>query len=941
MSNYCLYLRSFFTFLVILLVSFHPLQSLAADEDPIQPITGVVLESASELDYPPFALVLDDGSADGFSVELLREVVKATGQQINFSVGPWHVIKEQLMNGTLDVLPLVSYSNERDKKLDFSAPYMRLHGTIFVRKGTKGISSEADLKGKEVLVMRDDNAHEYAAKNSLTDKLVLTSNYGEAMKLLSAGEHDAVVMLHLVGLQLLEHLGIENVVSINSFQPKDIKPDAKPLTGYEQKFCFAVPEGDKERLAMLNEGLAIVIANGRYNELFDKWFGPILPDQQISWATILKYLLFILIPVIFIFAVVGAWLSRKEVAHKTEHLNKEIQARKETENTLLESERKFRNLFSVAAIPMCYVNYDGVILDFNTKFTQLFGYTREDIPTLEEWWIQAYPDPEYRQWVLRTWQEAVDKAAKEQSEIESIQYDVTCKDGNVRKVIISGTTLQDHFLATFVDLTDLKSAEEKFQRFFLMISDIFCIADIKGRFRLINPAAQKILGYTEDELLAKSYLDFVHPDDRENTIRIVEEKLKTTSEVFNFLNRYICKDGSTKWLEWTSHIVPDQGVIFAVARDVTERRKMVEELKASELWQRNIFNALEESVLVVSPERELLQVNRATEEIFGYTAQELATQTTAILHVDDEHYAEFGKKIQEAFEQGKAAEFEFIARRKNGEIFPTEHTVSQLRDASDTPLGIISVVRDISERKRTEKVLQETLKNLERSNSELQQFAYVASHDLQEPLRATVGFLQLLQSRYRDQLDDKGHHYIERAVKAGSRMQNLINDLLNLSRVSTKESRFEQTDLNDVIQEVLDSSVTGIEEKGAKVNSAALPTLSVDCIRIQALFQNLISNALKYNDSERPIIEIGHEEESNEHRFFVKDNGIGIDSKFYDRIFMIFQRLHTTQQYSGTGIGLALCKKIVELHNGRIWVESQKGKGSTFYFTLPKNKENS
>ena len=290
-----------------------------------------VLRSASELDYPPFALVRPDGSADGFSVDLLKAVARAAGMQVEFSTGPWDEIKHKLIDRQLDVLPLVSYSAKRDKVLDFSASYLRMHGTIFVRAGNDSIKSKADLKGKEVIVMRGDTAHEYAVKEHLSDHLILTDSFEQAMEMLSRGEHDAVVIQQLVGLELIKRLGITNLVSVDRSPEKDFRPAAKPLTGFEQKFCFAVQAGDADLLARLNEGLSITIANGAYDTLYDKWFGPILPPAPISMRDLLGYLLAILIPVLFLLLIGGVWYLKREVASKTHSLRQEIQDRKKTQ----------------------------------------------------------------------------------------------------------------------------------------------------------------------------------------------------------------------------------------------------------------------------------------------------------------------------------------------------------------------------------------------------------------------------------------------------------------------------------------------------------------------------------------------------------------------------------------------------------------------------------
>ena len=215
----------------------------------------------------------------------------------------------------------------------------------------------------------------------------------------------------------------------------------------------------------------------------------------------------------------------------------------------------------------------------------------------------------------------------------------------------------------------------------------------------------------------------------------------------------------------------------------------------------------------------------------------------------------------------------------------------------------------------------------------------MASHDLQEPLRAIVGFLQLLETRYAGRLDEKGHHYIERSVKAGHRMQNLINDLLVLSKIDTRGGGLEATDLNEVMTRVRKRFHGFAQDTGAVIESEGLSIIQADPGQMFTLFANLVSNALKYNTSSCPEVKIGMTGENDDLSFYVADNGIGIDEKFYDRIFVVFQRLHGKDEYSGTGIGLTLCKKIVERHGGKIWVESEQGRGSTFFFTLNKGAD--
>jgi light-regulated signal transduction histidine kinase (bacteriophytochrome) len=260
--------------------------------------------------------------------------------------------------------------------------------------------------------------------------------------------------------------------------------------------------------------------------------------------------------------------------------------------------------------------------------------------------------------------------------------------------------------------------------------------------------------------------------------------------------------------------------------------------------------------------------------------------------------------------------------------------------------GVFAAARDITERKRVEAelarhrehleelVLQRT-EDLARSNRDLEQFAYVASHDLQEPLRAVAGFVSLLRQHYRGRLDEKADSYIDAAVDGATRMQTLIGDLLSYSRVGTKGRALEPTDAGAALKDALTNLRASLEESGAVVRVDPLPIIQADAVQLTQLFQNLIANAVKFRSDQPPEIRIGARREPDAWWFWVRDNGIGIDPQYTERIFMIFQRLHTRRAYPGTGIGLAICKRIVERHGGRIWVESQPGQGATFYFTLP------
>jgi len=246
-----------------------------------------------------------------------------------------------------------------------------------------------------------------------------------------------------------------------------------------------------------------------------------------------------------------------------------------------------------------------------------------------------------------------------------------------------------------------------------------------------------------------------------------------------------------------------------------------------------------------------------------------------------------------------------------------------------------TILEDITARKVAELQLKQTLKELKDSNQELEQFAYVASHDLQEPLRMVASFTNLIQKNFKDKIGEKGNMYIEYATDGATRMQSLINDLLDFSRISTRGSKLEISDCNNTINKAIANLEYAIKESKAVITKDPLPLVMADENQLARVFQNLISNAIKFHGKTPPKVHISYIKEGKDYVFCVTDNGIGINQKFKDKIFVIFQRLNARHEYDGTGIGLAICKRIINRHKGRIWVESKPNSGSQFYFTLP------
>ncbi|QBQ56616.1 PAS domain-containing sensor histidine kinase [Nitrosococcus wardiae] len=351
---------------------------------------------------------------------------------------------------------------------------------------------------------------------------------------------------------------------------------------------------------------------------------------------------------------------------------------------------------------------------------------------------------------------------------------------------------------------------------------------------------------------------------------------------------------------------------------------------------RQLLDAAPDAMVISDQYGRIVLVNAMAEHMLGYSRAELIGQPIEIL-VPEQHRAGHGQYRQEYYQHPRTRPMgegrELYAARKDGSLFCAEISLSPME--VNGSLLITSAIRDITERKQIQKALERQTQELTRSNTELEQFAYVASHDLQEPLRMVSSYAQLLARRYRGQLDSDADEFIEFMVDGATRMQALINDLLAYSRVGTKGKPFTRTDGNQIIQKVLESLRFIIEETHAHLAVEPLPVLIADEAQLVQLFQNLISNALKFRGERTPKIHISAKEKGDQVVFSVADNGIGIEPQYAERIFLLFQRLHTKKEYPGTGIGLAICKKIVERHGGQIWLESKPDEGTTFFFTLP------
>lgn len=375
--------------------------------------------------------------------------------------------------------------------------------------------------------------------------------------------------------------------------------------------------------------------------------------------------------------------------------------------------------------------------------------------------------------------------------------------------------------------------------------------------------------------------------------------------------------------------------VYHQTEEKVRMRQLMEDARSAEERFRRLLESAPDAILIADEEGRVVVSNTQAEHLFGYERDELLGTRFDELIPDVEAPS---VRRPDADEDAGAPThpIEATARRKDGGQAPVEVTMAPMSTGEGTLLSCI--VRDVTDRKRAEEELERRNRELARSNAELEQFAYVASHDLQEPLRMVSSYVQLLERRYGDELDSDAHEFIGYATEGVRRMRDLIRDLLTFSQVGAVDRRLGPTDTEEVVREVLTSMQTSLEASDASVEVDDLPTVMADRSQIAQVFQNLISNGLKFQDDRPPRIEVSAERDGNAWVFSVRDNGIGIPDEYGNKIFVIFQRLHDRQDYEGTGIGLAICKKIVEGHRGRIWFESPPtgaDRGTVFRFTLP------
>lgn len=621
----------------------------------------------------------------------------------------------------------------------------------------------------------------------------------------------------------------------------------------------------------------------------------------------------------------------------------------------LQKNTLYEHIFKSSPIPMIIWDFERQeITDCNQQALHKYGYSREefigmnirdirpkeDIPQMEKFIAneEVYGQINQRVWRHKT------------------------KNGQILTVEITGHLIEYEgrkcSLAMINDISNRIEAEEQLleslkelsdYRFALDESCIVMICDKGGKVEYVNQKFEEISGYRARNVIGKELEDFF-PEDEKPKIETCWEVV-SSKEVWRGELKGQKANGD---YYWTSTVIVaflnnsgDPYQYIWVGYDITEKKKTDDELVKERFLLRAIIDYLPIQIYVKDLQSKHIINNR-----FQY--QDL-------LGADNERET-LGKTVFDYFDKATASKMyeadQHLLKSKEPVINLEEYYFDEkgekrwlltnkvpLLDAENNVIGLVGMSRDVTERKKEEdklrqlnEELQKQAKELAVSNQELEQFAYMASHDLQEPLRMITGFLNLLEKKYDPVLDEKGKRYIHFAVDGASRMKNIILDLLAYSRVGRKEEKFREIEVKDIIANVLNLNKVLIHQKNAKIKVGKLPKVYTASSPLQQVFQNLINNALKYHKPETfPEIEIKSKSKNSDWLFSVRDKGIGIPSPQQDQVFVLFKRFHPGGQYSGSGIGLTMCKKIIENLGGKIWFESGEGKGSTFYFTIPKN----
>ena len=623
----------------------------------------------------------------------------------------------------------------------------------------------------------------------------------------------------------------------------------------------------------------------------------------------------------------------------------DITARKRAEAATRESEERFRQTFELAASGMAHVTLDGHFLRVNRSLCQIFGYARDELIGRS---VKELSHPEDRDLT------DAERGRVREGEIETARFEkrYVRKNGTVVWVDLAIALARDaagepaYEIAVFDDITSrkvldaaLRDKTELLQLGQAAARMIILDYDLKRNTLNWSDSPEWLRGPLPASGEYPAFKDQVHPEDRERFI-LSRQRTIDTLEPGSQEYRVVRTDGQVIWVLARRQVLTgesNQAMRLLVAMiDITERKHAEAALRESEARFRSLTQLSSDWYWEQDNSFRLTFMSGRMGERTGLSASSYLGQQrwdTPALNLTEEDWRAHRQQLvrHEPFH-----DFEMQRPTPDGGSRWISLSGEPVYAEDGTFAGYRGVGKDITERKQAEIALREAHEELKRSNAELEQFAYVASHDLQEPLRMVSSYTQLLLRRFGEKFDGDSREFMGYIVDGAARMKQLIEDLLAYSRVGTRGKEFREVEVEGVLQRAATNLRAAIQESGAAITWDPMPTVLADDTQLTQLFQNLIGNALKFRSASVPRVHVFVSSQDAAWHFMVRDNGIGIEPQYFERIFMVFQRLHNKAEYPGTGIGLAICKKVVERHGGRIWVESRPGDGSAFHFTLPK-----
>lgn len=647
---------------------------------------------------------------------------------------------------------------------------------------------------------------------------------------------------------------------------------------------------------------------------------------------------------------------------------RDISERLEAERALRESELRHRTVVEALREGVVLQDAEGRIIAANPAAERILGLTFDQLrgrTSLDPRWGVIDEDGE----PLPGEQHPAMVSLRTGEPVEGFVQGVTLPDGDIRWILVNASPIRDHgddpvsVVSTFTDITDYRQAQEQVREsevrhrtVLLTLDEGVVLIDHEGRVLAHNPAVEEILDMKVEEgqiLRQPADRTIVDQLGRPVSPRELPERLALRSgrPQRGVVLGLVGASGATSWINVNAQPIMRPGadgtraVVMSIA-DITEQVEAERELRTSEAELQSAQQIARIGSWRYDPIADDVHWSEQMHRIYGTDPVHFEATFHAflsIIHPEDRDRT--AAVIGEALNNQASYEVTHRVVPANGEAVRFVHGRGEaLTNASGEVVLLQGTCQDITDQQAAREALQRYARELEERNTELEQFAYVASHDLQEPLRMVSSFLQLLQRRYGDQLDPTADEYISFAVDGAKRMQRLIQDLLAYSRVGTRGKAFQRVRMGEIVQEVMTDLKPALDEAAGEVETPDdLPTVSADPTQMRQLLQNLIGNAIKFRGDVPPRIRLHVRRTTDEGQqvwqFSVEDNGIGIAPEHVERIFQIFQRLHTRDEYAGTGIGLAICRKIVERHGGRIWLDSEPGRGSTFHFTIPASND--